>query len=52
MKYAVKMDSSAMIYRPNFLKICSRIKKLIGGGGMHKHTDRTAISYATFTFSK
>jgi hypothetical protein len=45
MKYAVKMGSSVMIYTPNYIKILSGIQKLIrGGGGMHKHTDRTVIS--------
>jgi hypothetical protein len=30
MKYAVEMASSAMIYIPSFMKICSDIQKLIG----------------------
>jgi hypothetical protein len=32
MKYAVEMDSGAMIYIPSFIKISSGIQKLIGGG--------------------
>jgi hypothetical protein len=31
MKYAVDMDSNAMIYIPSFIKIGSGIQKLIGG---------------------
>jgi hypothetical protein len=31
MKYAVGMRSSAMIYIPSFIKICSYIQKLIEG---------------------
>jgi hypothetical protein len=31
MKYAVEMDSSAMIYIPSFIKIGSGIQKLIWG---------------------
>jgi hypothetical protein len=30
MKYAVEMDSGAMIYIPSFIKIDSAIQKLIG----------------------
>jgi hypothetical protein len=30
MKYAIEMDSGAMIYIPNFTKIGSGIQKLIG----------------------
>jgi hypothetical protein len=32
MKYAVEMDSDAMAYTPNFIKIGSGIQKLMGGG--------------------
>jgi hypothetical protein len=32
MKYAVEMGSGAMAYIPSFIKIGSRIQKLIGGG--------------------
>jgi hypothetical protein len=32
MKYAVEIGSGAMIYIPNFIKIDSGIRKLIGGG--------------------
>jgi hypothetical protein len=31
MKYAVEMGSSAMIYRPSFIKTGSGIQKVIGG---------------------
>jgi hypothetical protein len=31
MKYAVEAGSSAMIYRPTFIKIDSGILKLLGG---------------------
>jgi hypothetical protein len=34
---AVEMDSGAVIYVPNFIKIGSGVHKLIGGG-IHKHT--------------
>jgi hypothetical protein len=37
MKYAAEMGSGAMIYIPNFVKINSGIKNLIGG--IHRHTD-------------
>jgi hypothetical protein len=33
MKYAVEMDSGAMIYIPSFIKIYSGIQKMMGGGG-------------------
>jgi hypothetical protein len=33
MKYAVEMGSDSMIYIPSFIKIGSRIQKLLGGGG-------------------
>jgi hypothetical protein len=36
MKYAVGMSSGAMIYIPSFIKIGSRIQKLIGE--IHRHT--------------
>jgi hypothetical protein len=36
MKYAVEMDSGAMIYIPSVIKICSRIQKL--RGGIHRET--------------
>jgi hypothetical protein len=36
MKYAVEMDSGAMIYISGFINICSGIKKLIGGINRHK----------------
>jgi hypothetical protein len=36
MKYAVEMRSDALIYIPSFIKIGSRIQKLILG--IHRHT--------------
>jgi hypothetical protein len=44
MKYAVEMGSGAMIYIPSFIKIGSGIQKLIGGGGIYRHTDSMVIS--------
>jgi hypothetical protein len=32
MKYAIEMDSGAMIYVSSYVKIGSGIQKLIGGG--------------------
>jgi hypothetical protein len=54
MKYAVEMSSGAKIhvYIPSFIKIGSRIRRLIGGGGIHRHTDSMEIAYAYFYFSK
>jgi hypothetical protein len=43
MKYAVEMGSVAMIYVPSFMKIASRIQKLIGGGGHRQHGDRIRL---------
>jgi hypothetical protein len=34
------MGSGAMIYVPSFIKIGSAIQKLMGGGGLHRHTHR------------
>jgi hypothetical protein len=42
MEYAVEVGSSAMIYIQSFIVIGSGIQKLIGG--IHRHTDSTAIS--------
>jgi hypothetical protein len=42
MKYAVKTDSGAMIYVPNFVKIGLCIQKLIRE--IHRHTDSMVIS--------
>jgi hypothetical protein len=40
MTYAFEMGSGAMTYIPNFIKICSGIQKLIGGGGgIHRHRE-------------
>jgi hypothetical protein len=38
MKYAVEMDSGAMIYISSFIKISSAIQKL--SGRIHRHRDR------------
>jgi hypothetical protein len=38
MKYAVEMGAGAVIYVPSFIKIGSGVKKLVGGGGIHRHT--------------
>jgi hypothetical protein len=43
-KYAVEMSSGPMIYIPRFIKTGSGIQKLIGGGGLHRHTDRVEIA--------
>jgi hypothetical protein len=40
MKYAVDIGSGAVIYVPSFIRIGSIIQKLIGGGGIHRHTDK------------
>jgi hypothetical protein len=45
MKYAVEMDSSAMVYVPGFIKIDSGIQKLFGGGGVHRHDIEIAQAY-------
>jgi hypothetical protein len=44
MKYAVEMVSGAMIYIPNFIKIGSGIQKLMGAGGIHRHTDSMEVA--------
>jgi hypothetical protein len=53
MKYAAEMGSSVIIYIPSLIKICSGIRKILGG--IHKRTD-THIALRshkpTFTFSK
>jgi hypothetical protein len=41
MKNATEMDSGAMIYTPSFIKIGSRIQKLIG---VETQTDRMEIT--------
>jgi hypothetical protein len=38
MKYAVEMDSGALMYIPSFIKTGSGIQKLIAGI-LHRHTD-------------
>jgi hypothetical protein len=42
MKYAVEMGSVAMIYVPNFIKIGSGIRKLIGW--INRHAVRMEIA--------
>jgi hypothetical protein len=42
MKYAAEMGSCVMIYKPSFIKIGSKIQKLIGG--IHRHTDNIEIA--------
>jgi hypothetical protein len=44
MKYAVEMGSGAMIYIPSFIKIGSGVQKLIGEGGIYRHTDSIEIA--------
>jgi hypothetical protein len=44
MEYAVEMGWVAMIYTPSFIKIGSGMQKLMGGGGIHRHTDNMEIS--------
>jgi high-affinity Fe2+/Pb2+ permease len=39
MKYAVEMDTGAMIYIRSFVKIASGIQKLILGGIYRHHSD-------------
>jgi hypothetical protein len=48
MKYAVEMDSGAMIYiKPSSMKIDSGIQKLVGGvGGIRRQTDSMMIASA------
>jgi hypothetical protein len=48
MKYAVEMASRAMKYIPSLTRIGSGIRKLMGGGGIHRHTDNMEISEAYF----
>jgi hypothetical protein len=51
MKYAVEMGSGAVIYIPSFVKIGSRIHKLIGiftGIQIGRHTDSIEIARAYF----
>jgi hypothetical protein len=38
MKYATEMDSGAMIYIPNLMKIGLRHSKVNGGGMVESHT--------------
>jgi hypothetical protein len=45
MKYTFEMGSVAIMYIPDFIKIGSGIRKLMGGGGF---TDRDLISLLIF----
>jgi hypothetical protein len=44
MRYAVKMGQGAITYIPSFIKIAWDIQKLIGGRGIHRHTDSVVIT--------
>jgi hypothetical protein len=44
MKYAVEMDSGAMIYIPSFIKIGLGIQKLIRAIHIYRDTDSKVIS--------
>jgi hypothetical protein len=44
MKYAVEMDSGAMIYIPSFIKIGSPSPTPRGGGRRHGHIESIVIS--------
>jgi hypothetical protein len=48
MRYAVEMDSGAMIYVPSFMKIGSGIRKLMGG--IHRHKQQGYL-ISLFLFS-
>jgi hypothetical protein len=48
MNYAVEIDSGAMIYIPNFIRISSGINKLVGD--IYRHTGSMVISLANFYF--
>jgi hypothetical protein len=39
MKYTVEMGLNAMTNISSFIKTNSEIQKLVGGGGIHRHTD-------------
>jgi hypothetical protein len=48
-KYAVEMDSGAVLYIPSFIKIGSGIKKLSGDTETHKcHGDLISLLYFFF----
>jgi hypothetical protein len=42
-KYAIEMGSSATIYIPNFIKIGSGIRKLMGVHKHRQHGDRISL---------
>jgi hypothetical protein len=50
MKYVDQIGSGAMIHMPSFIKVCSRIQKLIVGY-TYRHTDSMTIHKPTFSFS-
>jgi hypothetical protein len=43
MKYAVEMDSGAMIYIPNFIRSSSTIQRLIEGDKQTQNVDRISL---------
>jgi hypothetical protein len=43
MKYAVEIGSGAVIYIPSFIKTCSGIGKLMGGGIHRQHGGRISL---------
>jgi hypothetical protein len=50
MKFAVELDSGAMIYITGFINIGSSIQKL--KGGIRRHTDSMGSQKPTFIFFK
>jgi hypothetical protein len=52
MKYAVEMDSDAMIYVPSFIKTGSGIQTLMGGGTCTDTQTAWLSHKLTFIFSK
>jgi hypothetical protein len=49
MEYVVDRDSSAMIYIPSFINICSLIQKLMEGGGGFTETTETHRQHSDHT---
>jgi hypothetical protein len=52
MKYAVEMDSGAMIYTPSFIKIGSGIQKLLGEDTQAHRQQGDLISLLSFFKNK
>jgi hypothetical protein len=50
MTYAVEMGWGAMICIPSFIKTGSRIRKLSGRDGIHRHTGSMGITWSHFYF--